>query len=188
MSKEYDNLPEDVKQEAIKRLAEKMGTNEDVVKKFAKLKIDQTPAMEEQYDRGSEYFSNYLDKIEPKELSEEIKAINETSAAEEDDERVLELEDRRYIMAKLRSIKNGAPKEKILEGLAKTRVFELNDVRNHYSGSKMEDILFQLDRAVYNLAQARFPKEFSKQEERRDKKMKEQIERKRDELNRMKVG
>lgn len=193
MTEEFNDLPPEVKQQAEEELARRKGTSPEVVRKFTKKKIDQTPAMEDQYEQGSEYFSKFLEEIDKKDLNQELERIDmeSESLGDEDDERAFELEDRRFIVKKLRSIKDGVSKEKIMDGLAKTRVFELHDVANHYNSrgdSNLSDTIHQLDRAVYNLAQARFPEEFKKQEERREEKTRAWVEKKREELMKIKVS
>ena len=146
----------------------------------------------ENYDRRKDSMSNELADIKPVELNTLSKEYQDRTQAEgiseQDFNKYDSLRRAFELLARLKSL---SEPDAELERAAKNMVFELADAADAYIGKVNEKIasaLFYLNEAVYNLAQAKFPEELKKQEERRAKQNEAYIKDARERLSKMKVS
>jgi hypothetical protein len=158
------------------------------LRRIKEMKVDETPALQAKYEEHLGYLRSLLEKIEPAELRSAKEEIRKEIYKQPSNEALFDLENAIGQLERLRSSKS---QETQLEVLAQRSVGAIDDASREAASLMTENIrsaLYNLERAVTSLAQAKFPDAFSEQVCAREKRDAGRIEHLRDELMGKKVS
>ena len=153
-------------------------------------KVDETPALKANYEIRSGYLTDIVEKIAPKDMAETKKNIAQAKETANDDE-LLKLQNLEMAIDAVQSFKARKDKRSVVENLAKRSLFELSvaaELASTYCTDELNTAIFNLKEAAFALAQAEFPAETEKQTKAHEEADKKRLDKKRDELMKMKVS
>ena len=152
--------------------------------KDEEMEINETPALEDKYKKHRGYLIEQIDKITPNDIAKTKEKINEKKENETDEEKLSKFENLEMAINAILSLRELNDKQKVIEDLAKRKLFELDDAEKlaSFCEGSLGDAIYNLNQATYALARSKFPEDVEKQERAMDEFNQKKIEKLRDEL------
>lgn len=160
-------------------------------------KVDESGIYESKLKIHEPALTEALEDLDPKELTlaeNSLKAIKdktEDGGDLKESERVQDIMWGIRQLGFLRSLSAPSNRKMTLEKMAKKDFYRLMSMENtsgYGLDDKIKNALYQMATVSQNMAMARFPKEWKKQEAEHDEEVRDEMRRKRDELGKMNVS
>lgn len=160
-------------------------------------KVDESGIYESKLGIHEPALTEALESLDPKVLMEAEKILQEYRDKAEDDgdsKEYYKIQDVMWGIKQLRWLSASSVQSNrklTMEKMAKKdfyRLMPMLKTGEYHLGEQIEDALFQMATVAQNMAMARFPEEWKKQEEEHDEEMREELKRKSDEMGKMNVS
>lgn len=131
------------------------------------LNAAEAPALEAEYELRLGYILTEAEKITPEDIATSREKIREGKEKAKDENELEWLQNLEVAINAILSIKTLTDKQKVIEQLAKTKIYELSKLIHgpygFYCTDHLVNAIFNLNEATYALARFKFPEEVKSQ-------------------------